>query len=69
MSTDGIEATRQYRKEEPAERRLPLIALAANAAEDLKQGCLEAGMDDFLTKPVDPDNLSAIIRRCVPQAN
>ena len=66
---DGIEFTRRYRKDEPAGRRLPIVALTANAAEDLKQECLEAGMDDFLTKPVDPDNLSTIIRRFVPQAS
>ena len=65
---DGLEFTRSYRAQEQAERRLPIIALTANAAEDMRQETLEAGMDDFLTKPVDPEELDEIIRRYRPDS-
>ncbi len=65
---DGLEFTRAYRAEETADRRLPIIALTANAAEEMRQETLEAGMDDFLTKPVAPEELDEIIRRYRPVA-
>ena len=65
---DGLEFTRSYRAQETGERRLPIIALTANAAEDMRQETLEAGMVDFLTKPVDPEELDEIIRRYRPVA-
>ncbi len=42
---------------------LPLIALTANASEADRKLCLEAGMDEFLSKPLDPDRLSAVLMR------
>lgn len=62
---DGIELTRAYRSEEEPGRHLPIVALTANAAKDIKAECLAAGMDDFLGKPVNPADLSAIVGRCV----
>lgn len=49
---DGLEATRRWRSEE-TEGRLPIIALTANASEEDRDRCTAAGMDDYLTKPVD----------------
>lgn len=51
---DGFDATRVIRQREAAEgrSRLPIIALTADAFEDDRQHCLDAGMDDFLAKPV-----------------
>ncbi len=60
---DGLELARRQRAREDGGRRLPLIALTANAAEEVRQQCLAAGMDDFLAKPVDPKGLTATLRR------
>jgi two-component system, sensor histidine kinase RpfC len=60
---DGIEFTRRYRSSEPSTRHLPIYALTANTAEDAMQNCLDAGMDGFLNKPVEPEQLDAIIER------
>ncbi len=60
---DGIDFTRAYRKQEAVGDHLPIIALTANAAEDARSECMLAGMDDFLTKPVDPHVLQELILR------
>lgn len=59
---DGIEFARRYRALAPGSR-LPIVALTANASEDVKQDCLAAGMDDFLSKPVSPELLRRTIER------
>ena len=65
---DGIEATRRIREGEakrgPGGRgRVPIIALTASVMDEDRQKCLSAGMDDFLTKPLDPNALTAAIAR------
>ena len=62
---DGLEATRRIRAGEQAAggRRLPVVALTANAFEQDRSACIEAGMDDFLTKPVNADQLRQTIVR------
>ena len=49
---DGLEATRRLRANFPAERQPYIIALTANAMEGDRDRCMEAGMDDYLSKPV-----------------
>ncbi len=63
---DGLEFTRRYRASEADGRSMPIIALTANAAEDVKFEALNAGMDDFLTKPVTPEDLAGVIGRYGP---
>ena len=59
---DGFAATRQIRAAETAGRRVPIIAMTASAFEGEREKCLAAGMDDFLTKPVDRVRLSSVLR-------
>jgi CheY-like chemotaxis protein len=62
---DGCSATEQIRQWEAAngKQRLPIIALTADAFEESRQHTVAAGMDDFLTKPIDMDRLNAILSR------
>ena len=60
---DGFDATRAVRAAEPAGTRVPIIAMTASALEGEEQRCRAAGMDGFLTKPVDPVRLLREVRR------
>ncbi|MCL2763203.1 MAG: ATP-binding protein, partial [Treponema sp.] len=60
---DGLEATRRIRALPARERgRLPIIAITANAYKDDIKSCLEAGMDDHLSKPLDVERIFEILR-------
>jgi len=66
---DGLEATRRIREAEKTGRRktrTPIVALTASTLEGDRQVCLDAGMDDFLAKPLDPVALSAVFERFTP---
>ena len=65
---DGVEATRRIRQL-PTGGAVPIIAMTANAFTEDKQRCLEAGMNDFVTKPVVPDTLFAKILHCLDRAS
>jgi CheY-like chemotaxis protein/HPt (histidine-containing phosphotransfer) domain-containing protein len=65
---DGLEATRRIRDEWPAEERPRIIAMTANALRDDREGCLAAGMDDYLSKPVLLEDLRAALSRGVRAA-
>jgi len=60
---DGISATEAIRGLEGPERAVPIIALTANALVGQRETCLAAGMNGFVTKPIQPDALFAAITR------
>jgi CheY-like chemotaxis protein len=62
-SPDGYEATRELRRHEPPDHHTPVIAMTAGALPEDRRRCLDAGMDDHLTKPIDPDELQAALDR------
>jgi PAS domain S-box-containing protein len=65
---DGYEASRRIRdleSEAGGESRIPIIALTANAMQGDRQKCLNAGMDDYIPKPVKKEALLEMIRRYV----
>ena len=63
---DGYEATKAIRKIEAGsltKRRLPIIALTANSLAGDREKCIQAGMDDYVSKPVDVERLRAVLHR------
>ncbi len=60
---DGFQATAEIRRREIAGRRLPIIALTANAMKGDQQKCLEAGMDDYVSKPISLKDLANALKR------
>ena len=66
---DGLEATRRIRHAESTGRRrgrLPVVALTASTLEGDRQICIDAGMDDFLAKPLNPEALRTTLARYAP---
>ena len=67
---DGLEATRRIRElENGGARRTPIVALTANAMMGTLERCLEAGMDDYLTKPLDISRLQDVLDRFMGRAD
>jgi len=61
---DGIEATQVIRSD-PLFQTLPIIAMTANALVSDREACLEAGMNDHIAKPIDPDQLFGVLLRWI----
>jgi CheY-like chemotaxis protein len=69
---DGFEATAMLRLKEQQQdqkQRTPIVAITANALEGERQRCLEAGMDDYISKPFGQDELRVTLQRWLGQQN
>jgi CheY-like chemotaxis protein len=67
---DGYAATAAIRAEErkrPAEPRMPIIAMTAHAMAGDRERCLAAGMDDYLAKPLRPDEVDRVVARWITE--
>jgi CheY-like chemotaxis protein/HPt (histidine-containing phosphotransfer) domain-containing protein len=72
---DGVEATRRIRTAElgmqtakgAAARRLPIVAMTAGALNGDRESCLQAGMDDYVSKPLSPAALARVLEKWLPQ--
>jgi PAS domain S-box-containing protein len=67
---DGYEAARRIRELEcqQGNARIPIVALTAHAISGDKRKCMSSGMDDYLSKPVDPKNMANTLARWLPPA-
>jgi CheY-like chemotaxis protein len=63
---DGLGATREIRKLAKG-RTIPIVAMTANAFAEDRERCFDAGMDDFVSKPVEPDALFATVLKWLSQ--
>lgn len=64
---DGLDATKAIRAlERVSGGHVPIIALTAGAFNEEKKRCLAAGMDDFLTKPIEVEDLMEVLNRTCP---
>ena len=60
---NGFEATRVIREKEGERKHTPIIAMTAHAMKGDKERCLEAGMDDYIPKPIEPQKLFQLIEK------
>ena len=62
---DGLEATKKIRDKSSSvlNHNIPIIAMTANAMQGDKEECLEAGMSDYLAKPIDPESFARVIAK------
>jgi CheY-like chemotaxis protein len=65
---DGFEATREIRKrEQESGRHIPIVAMTAGAMKGDPEKCMQAGMDDYLSKPYTLEQLSEMLTKWLPR--
>ncbi len=64
---DGFEATQEIRRREGSSVRRPIIAMTANAMQGDRERCLDAGMDDYISKPIRKADLTEALERHLPK--
>lgn len=64
---DGYEAAQRIREQESGDPRTPIIAMTASAMAGDRERCLAAGMDDYVSKPIDRQTLLAVLSRWLPR--
>lgn len=62
---DGFEATREIRRQKGLNRKVPIVAMTANAMAGDREECLAAGMDDYVSKPVELEQIVEVLKRWV----
>jgi signal transduction histidine kinase/DNA-binding response OmpR family regulator/HPt (histidine-containing phosphotransfer) domain-containing protein len=67
-NVDGLTATRRIRESLPPERQPRIVAMTANALSGDRERCLEAGMDDYISKPIQLGELARVMERNQPSA-
>jgi len=65
---DGLDATRRIHESRPPDARPHIVAMTANAMREDRDACFAAGMDDYVAKPIRPDELAEALRRARPLA-
>jgi two-component system, sensor histidine kinase and response regulator len=63
---DGYQATEQIRRTEPHGRHTVIVAMTANAMQSDRQRCLDSGMDDYVSKPINKSEIVAVLKRHLP---
>ena len=63
---DGYEATKRIRAFDGPKGKVPIVAVTANAMSDDRDQCVEAGMDDYITKPISRKSLQEVLERWLP---
>jgi CheY-like chemotaxis protein len=66
---DGLEATRQIRSTKPDAQQPWIIALTGHATEEDKNRCIESGMNDYISKPIQAERLQEVLQTAIQHLN